>query len=101
VNAAVHPEFGMPLQKLKTAWLQAKVAGSLLLYPSCHNITVILQPYKHILHQLKSGNFKLTLDSHIRNTGKKGCTKTWRLYFKIIFLAKLLTMMLASSLNRS
>jgi hypothetical protein len=99
VNAAVHPEFGMPLQKLKTAWLQAKVAGSLLLYPSCHYITVILQPYKHILHQLKSGNFKLILDSHIRNTGKKGCTKTWS--FKIIFLAKLLTMMLASSLNMS
>jgi hypothetical protein len=99
VNAAVHPEFGMPLQKLKAAWLQAKVAGSLLLYPSCHNITVVLQPYKHILHQLKSGNFKLTLDSHIRNTGKKGCTKTCS--FEIIFLAKLLTMMLASSLKMS
>jgi hypothetical protein len=89
----------MPLQKLKTAWLQAKVAGSLLLYPSCHNVTVVLQNYKHILHQLKSGNFKLTLDRHIRNTGKKGCTKTWS--FEIIFPAKLLTMMLASSLNMS
>jgi hypothetical protein len=99
VNAAVHPEFGMPLQKLKAAWLQAKMAGSLLLYPSCHNITVVLQPYKHILHQLKSGNFKLTFNSHIRNTGKKGCTKTWS--FEIIFLAKLLTMMLASSLKMS